>query len=1197
MSRTVTLTVLLSDVRTKGDFAGAQVRHTDAQITRLLNQSIQLFRERISDEGSTHYLVASNGTLGVGPTSPYPFYQLDLSAVSPSLVRTYGIDVTFPGGNVETLQRVPFEDRAKYGTTQQGGRPVAWAHFRTDQVAILPASDTAYAYTVWYLPKFTDLSAGSDTFDGVAGWEDFIVWDVVAQLIARDQFPQAFGIAESRRNTVWENIIRSATKVSHAGGAHIGRDSLAGKLPYFLGGSRPVKAAVGGPMIPAPGSVTDAMLADMTGPTVKGVTSGTTRPYSVGMATLTVYLAQFSSLRRGVVPLSDGLATSFLAGDGVWRTPAGGGGAGNSVGPSGAIQYQAGTGFAGASGFRIYGASPSLLAHIDGGSLRVTGGEVAVGSGTTRIQSTGIDGGNGSIINVATLVGQDASLKSLALQTGLAHSQLQPLGSGTVLGNLSGTGAPSPVAVATLHAFAPTFTSTRPGIVPESGGGSANFLRADGVWAAPSSASSPTGVTNSQLADMPTGTVKARLTGTGAPQDVPLATLLAFAPTFTSARAGIVPESGGGTSNYLRADGAWATPPGGSSTPGGITGNIQYNSAGSFEGYSGISIATNNFGGLAFGDTAVLSAAGVIGDVRIATGFTTQGRTASGGRAILETWAPSSRLLGWGSNGAGALVRDGILQMTWDVASSVNAVYAWRAGSEVRMRSSATGFDLAGPLSMPTAPAYVQAISVVSGIGNQFLDPMGSGLVKANLSGTGTPQDVSIATLFAFSPTFTATRTGDVPASGGGTTNFLRADGSWAAPPGGTTTAPSGPTFSLQFNNSGAFDGATGIKVVASGQALLFGASGPLGFFNPAGQLSSSATGVAVAGPLSMPTGVLNAQALTVVSGIGNQYLDNIGSGLFKGRISGTGTPQDVSLMTMLAFAPTFTSARAGIVPQSDGLTTSFLAGDGVWRTPAGGSANPGGRIGNIQFNTGVGFGGASGFNFTASGAALQIGVPSLVADMGDVRVGSGFTFAGRNASGIAQPFFDFWVATGSLRFGSSGLARIENDVASGGVQEFTFGGATATSLLMLPTGIHAPNFHSNIKSLTVGNINGLPFDFAGLKRGLDFGTSSGLPSGISLYLPRGAGSGANRYIIPSGAVGTGTVTAPRFVTLSPTGGKGGNIIRIERQNDGGWPFEVRTPTGTTLFSFPSGTKHWADFMFEKPSGAVFQHAGAGDLF
>ena len=35
---------------------------------------------------------------------------------------------------------------------------------------------------------------------------------------------------------------------------------------------------------------------------------------------------------------------------------------------------------------------------------------------------------------------------------------------------------------------------------------------------------------------------------------------------FTSSTEGVVPASGGGTSNFLRADGTWALPPSGGST-------------------------------------------------------------------------------------------------------------------------------------------------------------------------------------------------------------------------------------------------------------------------------------------------------------------------------------------------------------------------------------------------------------------------------------------------------------------------------------------------------------------------------------------------------------------------------------------------------------------------------------------------------
>ena len=94
------------------------------------------------------------------------------------------------------------------------------------------------------------------------------------------------------------------------------------------------------------------------------------------------------------------------------------------------------------------------------------------------------------------------------------------------------------------------FNSTNPGIVPASGGGTSNFLRADGTWAV--------------------GTVAGVSTVTGtAPINVSPTTgsVVVSASTFSSGASGIVPASGGGTSNFLRADGNWAPPLAGGGTP------------------------------------------------------------------------------------------------------------------------------------------------------------------------------------------------------------------------------------------------------------------------------------------------------------------------------------------------------------------------------------------------------------------------------------------------------------------------------------------------------------------------------------------------------------------------------------------------------------------------------------------------------
>jgi hypothetical protein len=71
-------------------------------------------------------------------------------------------------------------------------------------------------------------------------------------------------------------------------------------------------------------------------------------------------------------------------------------------------------------------------------------------------------------------------------------------------------------------------------------------------------------VSNSKLADMPTASFKGRATlGTGDPEDLTAAQATALLNPFTSVDKGLAPASGGGTANYLRADGAWAAPTGG----------------------------------------------------------------------------------------------------------------------------------------------------------------------------------------------------------------------------------------------------------------------------------------------------------------------------------------------------------------------------------------------------------------------------------------------------------------------------------------------------------------------------------------------------------------------------------------------------------------------------------------------------------
>lgn len=90
-------------------------------------------------------------------------------------------------------------------------------------------------------------------------------------------------------------------------------------------------------------------------------------------------------------------------------------------------------------------------------------------------------------------------------------------------------------------------------------------------------------------------------------------------PLVSSADAGLAPASGGGTSNFLRADGTWAAP-GGGGAPGGASGEVQYNASGAFAGAANVEIESGNLRLAATTDPAAPAAGGLLLYARLIAG-------------------------------------------------------------------------------------------------------------------------------------------------------------------------------------------------------------------------------------------------------------------------------------------------------------------------------------------------------------------------------------------------------------------------------------------------------------------------------------------------------------------------------------------------------------------------------------------------
>lgn len=224
-------------------------------------------------------------------------------------------------------------------------------------------------------------------------------------------------------------------------------------------------------------------------------------------------------------------------------------------------------------------------------------------------------------------------------------------------------------------------------------------------------------------------------------------------------------------------------------------------------------------------------------------------------------------------------------------------------------------------------------------------------------------------------PLFSPTTPGSVPASGGGTTAYLRADSTWAIPAGGGGGTPGGSTTQLQYNNAGVFGGITGATtngtaVTLTSPTLITPALG-----TPSALVLTNATGLPVGGlsasgtPSSSnflrgdntwatPSGSGN------VSGPGSAVSANLAS--FNGTsgtiiqdsgvatasvvtLTGSQTITNKTLTSPIMTAPALGTPASGVLTNATGLVPStglaatgtpsastFLRGDNTWQTVTG---------------------------------------------------------------------------------------------------------------------------------------------------------------------------------------------------------------------------------------------------------------------
>lgn len=292
------------------------------------------------------------------------------------------------------------------------------------------------------------------------------------------------------------------------------------------------------------------------------VTEGSTNLYFTVARVLATALSGLSTATNAVITSSDTVLSALGKVQAQISAHFGTGGSAHSNATTGTAGFMSAADKTKVDGLATVATSGSAadlsgnlaVARLNGGS-GASSSTYWRGDGTWAAPAGGVSDGDKGDITVSssgTVWSLDNSVVTL--------SKMAAVSTGTVFyRKTAGTGSPEVQTLATLKADL--------GLTGTNSGDQTITLTGDVTGSG--TASFATGiandvVTNAKLANVATATFKGRVTaGTGDPEDLTGTQATTLLDTFTSSLKGLAPASGGGTTNFLRADGSWAAPSGG----------------------------------------------------------------------------------------------------------------------------------------------------------------------------------------------------------------------------------------------------------------------------------------------------------------------------------------------------------------------------------------------------------------------------------------------------------------------------------------------------------------------------------------------------------------------------------------------------------------------------------------------------------
>lgn len=115
--------------------------------------------------------------------------SIDAQDLPADFYKARGVDRALSGDEWYTLHPFSFEDRNKRRRIAVLGTLYPTVRYRIygNQIIFTPNDGADGSYRMFYIPRAQTLTSGSDSIDGINGWEDYVVVDAAIKALVKEE--------------------------------------------------------------------------------------------------------------------------------------------------------------------------------------------------------------------------------------------------------------------------------------------------------------------------------------------------------------------------------------------------------------------------------------------------------------------------------------------------------------------------------------------------------------------------------------------------------------------------------------------------------------------------------------------------------------------------------------------------------------------------------------------------------------------------------------------------------------------------------------------------------------------------------------------------------------------------------------------------------------------------------------------------